>query len=76
MEWNQTYSEMPMVAVGSRYGRCMCATDAAGVPKQHSAVAYVVVASLQGRQWWHWASVLGAVSSWYERRTDTQVVVE
>ena len=46
MEWSQIYSETPMVALGSWYGRRMCATDAAGAPKQRSAVAYVVVASL------------------------------
>ena len=40
------YSEMLMVAVGSSYERLVCATDAAGVPKQRTTVAYVVVASL------------------------------
>ena len=32
-------SETPMVAVGSSYGRRVCAADAAGTSKQRSAVA-------------------------------------
>ena len=38
-----------MVAVWSSYGRRVYAADTAGAPKQRSVVAYVVVASLQGR---------------------------
>ena len=38
MERGHIYSETPTVAVGSSYGRRVCATDAAGAPKQRSAV--------------------------------------
>ena len=48
MEWSQIYSKTQMVTVGSSYGRRtrVYATDGAGAPKQRSAVAFVLVASL------------------------------
>ena len=46
MEWSHIYSKTPMVAVGSSYGRRVYATNASASPKQRSAVAFVVVASL------------------------------